>query len=155
MAGAVEQGVAEILLAGDPRRGLAGLATFAGFTLWSAPASAKEIHAGEEPDSPDSTVTVISEGGSAPVRGSHGINPARRPAFTVRSRDHDYTEAQRVAFQIYRILDGYEGTANGVPFFHVDASTEPIPLGRDREDRGGRWVFSHTFNTITKRYDPS
>lgn len=153
MAGGLGEAIAQTLLAGDPLRAIDGLATFAGFTLYSAPASSKEIHVAEEPDEPNDCVTVVPEGGQAPTEGSHGINPARRPAFTVRTRSALYDSAEANAFQAYRILDGFEGKANGVPIMKCIASTEPIPLGRDRESEGGRWVFSQTFNTITKRYD--
>jgi len=151
----VDQAVAEILRDGDPLRSILGLAAVDSFTMYDVGNGVREIHVGEEPDQPDETVTVILEGGSPPIQGAHGVGLGRQPAFTVRTRGPSYGTTQGRAHLVYQILDEFEGVVHGVPFFRVNANTEPIPLGRDREDRGGRWVWSQTFRSITKRYSPS
>lgn len=150
----VDQAIAEILRDGDPARSILGLAALDSFTMYDAAASSREIHIGEEPPDPDETVTVTLEGGGPPISGAYGIGIARSPEFTVRTRGPEYGTTQSRAHAIMEILDEFEGVSNGVGFFRINANTEPIPLGRDREERGGRWVWSQSFRTVTKRYVP-
>jgi hypothetical protein len=155
MALGVDQAVAEILRDGDPARSIDGLAALFSFTMYDAAASAREIHIAEEPPDPDETVTVIIEGGGLPIAGALGQGLGRRPSFTVRTRAPKYETAQERAHAIHAILDEFEGLVHGIPFFRINANTEPIPLGRDREDRGGRSIWSQSFRSVTKRYTPT
>lgn len=159
MALGVDQAVAEILRDGDPIRSILGLAALDSFTMYDAP-SARMILIGEEPPEPDETVTVILEGGGLPIPGAYGQGVGRTPDFTVRTRGpatggQSYETAQARAYAVYEILDEFEGVVHGIPFWRINANTDPIPLGRDREARGGRWVWSQTFRSITKRYSLS
>lgn len=158
MATGLDQAVAELLRDGDPVRSILGLAAIDSFTMYDVGDGVREIHVGEEPDQPDETVTVVLEGGGLPIEGAYGIGIGRRPAFTVRTRGPSrggYGATQARAYAIFEILDEYEGLVRGIPFFRINANTEPIPLGRDREERGGRWVWTQTFRSVTKRYSPS
>jgi len=152
----VDEAVAMLLRDGDPARAIDGLSTLHGFRLYDdADATKRNIYVGEEPDTPDDVVTVFLEGGGLPIGGGPPNPVARQPAFTVRTRAPAYADAQERAHEANAILEYFEGTVHGVPFFRIFANFEPLPLGRDREDRGGRWIFSQTFRSVTKRYVPS
>lgn len=152
----VERAVAEIIRDGDPARGIQGLLALRGWQLYDhATVADRHILIGEELETPDDAVTVLLEGGGPPIGGGAPNALLRQPGFTVRSRAPEYDTAQEIAHQVHAILDYFEGSANSVPFFRIFASFEPVPLGRDRGDRGGRWVFSQTYRSVTKRYTPS
>lgn len=153
MALGVDQAIAELLVNGDPVRAIDGLSV-EGFGLYGSGAS-KLVFVGEEQPQPDDAVTVILEFGRPPIPGAYGFGVGRRPSFSVRTRSASYATAQSVAYQVDEILNEYSGSQNGVPFFRIDAAVDPISLGRDREDRGGRWIWSQPFNSTTKRYSPS
>lgn len=157
MALGVDRAVAEILRDGDALRGILGLAAVDSFVMHDVATSSdlRVIWVGEEPPKPDETVTVILEGGGAPTQGAHGVGLGRSPAFTVRTRGETYDTTQARAHVVHGILDEFEGVVHAVPFWKINANTEPIPLGRDREGRGGRWVWSQTFRSMTKRYSPT
>lgn len=152
----VETAVATLLRDGDPARTIDGLSTLFDMRLHDdADPTKRSIFVGEEEEEPDQAVTVFLEGGGAPIGGGQPNAVGRQPGFTVRTRAASYATAQEIAHAAHAILDYYEGTVHGVPFFRIFATFEPIPLGRDRSDRGGRWIFSQTFRSVTKRFVPS
>lgn len=155
MALGVAEAVAELLRDGDPApdRLVDGLDTLRGFRLYDdADTSKRHIFVTEEPPDPDESVTVLLEGGARPIGGGGAHPIARQPAFTVRSRAASSETAQEIAHEVHAILDYFHGLVRGIPFFRIDANFEPLPLGRDRSGSGGRWVFSQTFRSISKRY---
>lgn len=153
MALGLERAIAEVLRDGDPARTIDGLDTLRSFRLYDDADTAKrKIFVNEEPTAPDECVTVFLEGGRAPIGGGPPNSVGLRPSFTVRVRSTTSEAAQAIAREAYAILDLFEGTVRGIGIFRVFADFEPVPLGRDRGDAGGRWIFSQTFRSITKRY---
>ena len=151
MALGVDRAVAELLRDGDPVRAIDGLDTLRGFRLYDDADTAKRnIYVGEEPPEGDDVVTVIIEGGAPPISGSAPVG--RRPGFTVRSRSLSYETAMEIAHEVHKILDYFEGVVHAVPFFRILANFEPIPLGRDRDEAGGRWTMSQTFSATTENF---
>lgn len=149
----VEEAVAMIIRDGDPARSIDGLDTLYGYRLYDdASEDARRIFVAEEPDQPDESVTVVLEGGAPPTGGGPPNAVGRSPAFSVRCRAASYARAQQLAHEVYAVLDWFEGLVRGVPFFRILANFEPIPLGRDRDDRAGRWIFTQTYRSTTKRY---
>ncbi len=153
MALGVEEAIALLIRDGDPARLIDGLDTLESFRLYDDPdATKRRIYVGEEPPEPDEIVTIFVEGGGPPIGGGDPNPVAWRPAFTVRTRSTRYERAQDLIHKARAILDYYQGTSNGVPFFRIFANTEPVPLGRDRDDEGGRFFFSQGFSTVTRRF---
>lgn len=149
----VDQAIAELIRDGDPARSIDGLDTLEGFRLSNDADTAKRrIFVAEEPPEPDEIIGVHIEGGGPPLGGGPPNAVGRQPSFTVRSRSLSYARAQEIAHEVYAILDYFEGTRHGVPFFRIFADFEPFPLPRDSDDEGGRVIFSQSFSTVTKRY---
>lgn len=154
MALGVDQAIAELIRDGDPARSVDGLATLEGWGLYNdADPAKRRIYIGEEPPEPDEVVTVFIEGGGAPIGGGDPNAVGRQPAFTVRCRSLQYARAQELAHEVYPILDYFQGTKNGVPFFKIFANFEPFPISpRDPDDEGGRFTFTQSYSSVTKRY---
>lgn len=153
MALGVDQAVALLIRDGDSARSIQGLDALRGFRLSDDPDTSKRrIRVGDEPPEPDDLVAVHLEGGGPPLGGGDPNTVGRQPSFTIRSRSLSYETAQEIAHEIYAILDYYQGTSHGVAFFRIFAVSEPVPLGRDRDDEGGRFFFSQGFRAITRRY---
>ena len=153
MALGVDRAVAEIIRDGDPARAIPGLATLDGWDLYDASLAAdRRIHVGEAPDDPDSIVVVVLEGGLPPIGAGDPNSVQRQPSFSIRSRDLSYETALERAQEVHTILDMFQGKKREVPFFRILAQGEPFPLGRDREQAGGRWITTQTFSSFTKRY---
>lgn len=149
----VDEAIAELIRDGDPARSIDGLDTLESFRLYDDADTAKRrIFVGEEPPEPDEIVCVHLEGGGIPIGGGDPNAVGRQPGFTVRSRSLSYARAQELAHEVYAILDYFQGTRHGVPFFRIFANFEPFPIPRDSDDEGGRFVFSQGFRSVTKRY---
>lgn len=149
----VDTAIAELLRDGDPARLIDGLDTLESFRLHDDPDTAKRrIFVGEEPPDPDEIVSVFIDGGGPPIGGGDPHPVGRQPGFTVRSRSDSYARAQELAHEGFAILDYFQGTRHGVPFFRIFANFEPIPIPRDRGDEGGRFVFSQSFRSVTKQF---
>ncbi|MCP4868277.1 MAG: hypothetical protein GY898_06115 [Proteobacteria bacterium] len=152
----VDRAVAELIRDGDPARSIDGLLALEGFQLYDyADASLAKIWLGYEPETPDELVTVFVEGGLEPIGGGPPNEVGRRPMFSVRTRADDYERSMELSHLVWPILSYYEGTVHGVPFFRILANSEPVPLGRDRDDRTGRFYTSTTYRSTTKRYQLS
>ena len=155
MALGVDQAIAELLRDGDPApdRLVEGLDGIHGWRLYDdADTTKRRIFIAEEPDEPDEIVAVHIEAGGGPIASGGAFGVGRQPGFTVRSRSLSYATAELVAHQCYEILDQYQGQLNRVPFFRIFANFEPFPIARDSDDEGGRFVFSQSFRSVTKRY---
>lgn len=153
MALGVDQAIVELIRDGDPARSIDGLDTLESFRLYNDATEAKRrIFIAEEPPEPDEIVAVHLEAGGLPIGGGPPNAVGRQPGFTVRSRSESYARAQELAHEVYAILDYFEGTRHAVPFFRILANFEPFPIPRDSDDEGGRFVFSQSFRSVTKRY---
>lgn len=156
MALGVDRAVCELIRDGDPARGIDGLDTLEGFRLYDDADTAKRrIFIQEEPDEPDEIVTVFLEGGAEPIGGGPPNPVGRRPLFSVRARSQQYARAVELALEASAVLEYFEGTVRGIPFFRILANAEPVMLGRDRDDRTGRFYTVQTYRSITKRYQLS
>ena len=153
MALGIERAIAELLRDGDPSRSIQGLYALEGFRLYDDPdASARNIFVGEEKQQPDEMVSVFAEGGGMPIGGGGESPVGRQPSFTVRARSPKYERAIELAFMAYGILEYYQGVVHGISFFRIFANSDPSHLGRDREDRTGRFYTTQTFRAVTKRF---
>jgi hypothetical protein len=123
----------------------------AGFGTWTSPSGAAgdTIFIGIEPETPDDAITIIQEGGQPPI-GAVGL----RPGVTIRTRRSTYEAAVADSHNIARTLQEDQGGREGIPVSLVSAVTsEPIALGWDNASaRGGRFVFTQSFQTVTKRF---
>lgn len=153
MALGVDQAIAELIRDGDPARSIDGLDTLENFRLYDDADTAKRrIFIQEEPPEPDDIISVFLEGGGPPIGGGPPHPVARQPSFSVRARSSRYERAIELALEAYAVLEYFEGTVHGVPFFRIFANSDPVMLGRDRDDRLGRFYTSQTFRSVTKRY---
>lgn len=105
------------------------------------------IHLGQERPEPDQALTVLEEAAGPPTRKltqEHGI--------TVRTRAATAAGARSLANLVDKALNEYEGCPLGVPIARIFANFQPVPLGRDPDEAGGRPTFTQTFTVRTKRF---
>jgi hypothetical protein len=105
---------------------------------------AGSIYIGEEPETPDSTVTVLLEGGGAPT-----LTLAEEHLVTVRVRDASYETAHERMRAVYLALHEEQGQWSGIPVARVRANFPPLTLGRDAS---GRWRVTQSYTVLARRF---
>lgn len=103
---------------------------------------------GAEQDQPDFSVTVIPEAGGDGTR-----RISEFPSFSVRVRHPNAAQAHLMSRRIFELLQEFQGrlgTNPTWPVARITAIATPVPLGRDRGERQGRWRVTQTFNAITR-----
>jgi hypothetical protein len=135
----VDQGMAEALKA----RGF-------GY-LYSDPVGVgARIFVGEEGPEPDEAITVILDG---PGPGGNRDRISESYALTVRCRAQKYERASELAFGVMKsLITEEQGLFGGVLVARAVPST-PVPLGRDRDGQGGRWIFTLPVALLVKAND--
>lgn len=119
-----------------------------GFT--DSNAQAPSYFAGFEPEDPDFAVTVLPEGGVAPLR-----TLAEFPNLTVRVRHPSGTEANEFMRLIFLHLQEFSSPnvqGSGIRVGRLTAGSSPVQLGRDENVRQGRWIVQQTFAAIVPRF---
>ncbi len=88
------------------------------------------------PDMPDDATTVAEYPGGPPVHVRGRTLPAyEQPRVQVLTRSPSYRVARTRAERIYRLLDGFSGTVQGVGYGRIAAVQSPFFLGQDDRAR--------------------
>lgn len=96
------------------------------------------IFIGQEPDSPDNTVTIWELMGREPYNtmGPSGTAPyVKRPNFMIGVRNTSYASAQTLADQIFSDLHWFKGTIDSTSYLLIRALNQPYSMGVDENKR--------------------
>jgi len=116
-----------------------------------ATAISTDIFVGEEPPTPDNSITVLESAG-----GSFPSQITELHLITVRVRNTSYETGKALLRSIYQDLVApsyaHQGRLLGTIHAQSVRATAPgVPGGRDESSNGGRWRFSQTFEVVTKQ----
>lgn len=107
-----------------------------------------DLFKGKMPSTPDAVVALFVTG-SAPPDHRMATSPisaaTERPHVAVWTRAARYDSAQKTAQDVWRLLDGYGGTINGVSYLAVYALQAPFPL---EEDEARRTVVACNYEVV-------
>lgn len=114
--------------------------------LATDPGRRQRIFWGESPDTVPETITILEEGGSAPL-----LTLGETRSFTVRITSASYVDARTRAQQVNRALQEQQGILSTIMVARITADANPVSLGRDQSSRH---VISQTFTAVVKRIEP-
>jgi len=122
-----------------------------GYLYTDPPGLGAKIFVGEEQAAPDEAVTVVLDG---PGPGGIRLRISESYAVTIRCRATTYERASELAFGIFKslIVDD-AGMFGGALVARAVPSSPPIPLGRDSDGQGGRWIFHLPVALLVKASD--
>ena len=102
----------------------------------AAGVSGQSLWRGTMPTTPDDVVGLYEYAGEPPLHVRGDPAPAIEfPRLQVISRSKSYDAARFKAESIYRVLDGFSGTLNGVGYGWINALQSPTFLTRDENGR--------------------
>ncbi len=107
-----------------------------------------KIFVGEEPETPDATITVLNSGGA---RGE--LDLGERHQIQIRVRDPSYAVAMSTLRDIHDLLHEYQGQPSGVPVIRIESLSPGVSLGRDAGASGGRVRSTEVYAVHTRHYD--
>lgn len=104
------------------------------------------------PDSTDNMIEVNDTGGFGPLNsmGGAGTKPNLEvTGFQVRVRNNTNQTAHSNIYNIYKLLDGYNGTLDSVAYLLIQAAQTPFILYKDENER-----YNYACNFICERRSP-
>lgn len=106
------------------------------------------VNVGEEPDTPDSTISVFMDSGPPPR-----LTISETTRITIRTRDQNYEDCLETARGVNDELHENQGDFDGILVARITADFPPVLLGRDQGGRqGGRWRATQSFTVLSRRY---